>query len=451
MKLSDNHAEPGLRRDLDLFTSVAISLGLIIGSGIFAVPSVIAGHLDSAGLILMVWVVGGLMALSGAFSFGELAAALPHTGGTYIYLREAYGSLVAFLFGWAQLLVINSGSYAAISTIFANYVNYFISTSVLGTKLIAVGAVSIITFLNFIGVKKAGNVQNTLTPLKVGVLIFLVMSGFLLKKGDWSNMTPLFSDASNLGILTVLGLALISVLWTYDGWMDVCYVSGEIKNPERTLPRAFTLSIFSIMGIYLLVNLLYLYVLPHGDMQNSEMVASDAADKILGSFGGSLIAVTVVFSTFGALNSTTLTGARIFYAMAQDGLFFNWVGKAHPKYHTPVGALLISALWSFVLIFSGGFEQLITFFIFIMWVFYGLAVGAVFVLRAKRPDLPRPYKTFGYPFTPIFFILAATLLLVNTLKNSTLESLAGLGLLILGIPVYFYWKSKNKYESKTKI
>lgn len=443
MNSKPNIEESGLRCDLGLFTSVNISIGLIIGSGIFAVPSVIAGHLDSSGLILMVWVVGGLMALSGAFSFGELAAALPHTGGTYVYLREAYGPLLAFLFGWAQLLVINSGSYAAISTIFANYFNYFIPTSVLGTKLIAAGAVSIITFLNFIGVKKAGNVQNVLTPLKVVILIFLVLSGFLFKKGDWVNVTPIFSSITNFGTLSAFGLALISVLWTYDGWMDVCYASGEVKNPERTLPKTFTLSIFSIIGIYLLVNLLYLYVVPHEQMQNSEMVASEAGDKIFGPVGGSVIALTVVFSTFGALNSTTLTGARIFYAMARDGLFFHWVGKANPKFQTPGGALLISALWSFVLIFSGGFEQLITFFIFIMWVFYGLAVGAVIVLRAKRPDLPRPYKTRGYPFTPLFFILSAILLLVNTLKNSAFESLAGLGLLLLGIPIYYYWKSKD--------
>ncbi|MFQ5606137.1 MAG: APC family permease, partial [bacterium] len=431
------NSKSGLRRDLGLFTAVNISVGLIIGSGIFAVPSVIAGHLDSIGLILGVWAVGGLMALCGAFSFGELAAAMPQTGGTYVYLREAYGPLVAFLFGWAQLLVINSGSYAAISTIFANYFNFFVPTSPFGTKLIAAGVVTAITILNFIGVKKAGNVQNALTPIKAGVLVFLVCGGFLFGKGDWANVQPLFSELNKGGLFSAFGLALISVLWAYDGWMDVCYASGEIKNPERTLPKTFIFSIVSLMAIYLLVNLVYHYILPHEQVQNSAMVASDVAQKILGPIGGTFIAVTVVLSTFGALNSTTLTGARIFYAMARDGLFFEWVGKAHPRFHTPSGALIISALWSFVLIFSGSFDQLITYFIFIMWVFYGLAVGAVFVLRAKKPDLPRPYKTVGYPFTPIIFLVASVLLLINTMTNSALESLVGLGLLVLGVPVYF--------------
>lgn len=439
-----NNSDPGLRRDLGLFTAVNISIGLIIGSGIFAVPSVIANHLDSVGLILLVWIVGGLMALCGAFSFGELAAAMPKTGGTYVYLREAYGPMIAFLFGWAQLLVINSGSYAAISTIFANYFNYFVPTSQLGTKFIAAGAVSAVTLLNIVGVKRAGNVQNALTPLKVAVLVFLVLGGFLFAKGDWSNIAPLFRPTAGMSTVTAFGLALISVLWTFDGWMDVCYASGEIKNPERTLPKTFTLSIISLLVIYLLVNLLYHYILPHAQVKASAMVASDAADVILGPIGGTVIALTVVFSTFGALNSTTLTGARIFYAMAQDGLFFRWVGKADPRFHTPVGALLISSGWSFVLIFSGTFDQLITYFIFIMWIFYGLAVGAVLVLRAKRPDLARPYKTKGYPITPILFVLAALLLLINTLNNSAVESLSGLGLLIIGIPVYFYWRSKSR-------
>lgn len=434
----------GLRRDLGLFTAVNISIGLIIGSGIFAVPSVIANHLDSVGLILLVWSVGGLMALCGAFAFGELAAAMPNTGGTYVYLREAYGPLIAFLFGWAQLLVINSGSYAAISMIFANYFNYFIPTSPLGTKFISAGAVLTVTSLNIIGVKRAGNVQNALTPLKVGVLVFLVLAGFLFTKGDWGHVTPLFHPATGLGTFTAFGLALISVLWTFDGWMDVCYASGEVKEPERTLPKTFTLTIVAVLAIYLLVNLLYHYILPHAQIKDSAMVASDTADVILGPVGGTVIALTVVFSTFGALNSTTLTGARIFYAMAQDGLFFRWVGKVSPRFHTPVGALLISAVWSFILIFSGTFDQLITYFIFIMWIFYGLAVAAVFVLRVKRPDLVRPYKTIGYPVTPLLFVFAALLLLINTLNNSALESLVGLGLLVLGIPVYFYWKPKRR-------
>lgn len=438
-----NDTTSGLRRDLGLFTSINISIGLIIGSGIFAVPSVIAGYLDSTGLILLAWVIGGLMALCGAFAFGELAAAMPHTGGTYLYLREAYGPLAAFLFGWAQLLVINSGSCAAISTIFANYFNFFVPTSELGTRWIAAGAVAVITLLNILGVKKAGNVQNALTPLKVGVLIFLVAVGFFFKKGDWSQATPLFSGLSNLQTLPLFGLALISVLWTYEGWNDLCYASGEVKNPQKTLPRTFILSIVSILVIYLLVNLLYHYILPHGRIQTSTMVASDAADAIIGPPGGTVIALTVVVSTFGALNSTMLTGVRVFYAMARDGLFFAWVGRAHPKFHTPVGALIISCFWSVLLIFSGAFDQLITYFIFIMWIFYGLAIGAVFVLRRKRPDLPRPYKTFGYPWTPVLFLFATILLLINTLQNSALESLAGLGLLVVGVPVYFYWKKRK--------
>ncbi|MFQ5675677.1 MAG: APC family permease [bacterium] len=446
MATPSENSGSGLRRELGLFTTVNISVGLIIGAGIFAVPSVIAGHLDSMGLILGVWIVGGLMTLSGAFAFGELAAAMPQTGGTYVYLREGYGPLIAFLFGWAQLLVINSGSYAALSTIFASYVNFFVPTSIFGTKLIASGAVALVTALNFFGVKKAGAVQNVLTPLKVGVLLFIIGCGFLLGKGDWTNVTPIFNGFNKPGLLAAFGLALVSVLWTYDGWMDICYASGEVKNPERTLPRTFVLSIASLVVVYLLVNLVYHYVLPHGDIQASDMVAADVAAKMLGPIGGTLIAITVILSTFTALNSTTLTGVRIFFAMARDGLFFKWVAKAHPRFHTPTGALLISGVWSLLLILSGTFEQLATYFIFITWLFYGLAVGAVLVLRKKQPDLPRPYKTVGYPVTPIFFILAAALLLLNTVINSAVEALAGLGLLLLGVPVYFFWRRKHKSQ-----
>ena len=449
--MESQETSEGLLRELGLFSSINIALGLIIGSGIFVVPSTVAGYLDSPGTILLVWFFGGLLSLAGALTFGELGAALPHTGGTYVYFREAYGSMVSFLFAWAQLLVINSGGSAAISMIFAFYFNYFIPTSPLVTKMIAAGAVAFICALNYFGVKKGSGVQNILTPLKVGVLLFLVVAGFSMGKGDWSNVIPLFEKDAGIGKISAFGLALIAVLWTYDGWMDVCFASGEIKNPQRNLPRTLIISVVSIIGIYLLVNLLYIYVVPYEQLKTSTLPASDAARTFFGPVGGSFIAVTVMISTFGALNSSILTAARIFYAMARDRLFFQWVGKAHPRYHTPSGAIIISGIWSVVLIFSGTFSQLLTFVIFILWVFYGLAVGSVFVLRWKRPDLPRSYRTWGYPITPFLFLLATALLLGNTLINSAWESMVGLVLLLTGIPVFFYWQRRFNYEKFKKI
>lgn len=442
--MQNQETSEGLLRELGLFSSINISLGIIIGSGIFAVSSTVAGYLESPGAILLVWFLGGLLSLSGALTFGELAAALPHTGGTYVYLREAYGSLVSFLFAWAQLLVLTPGSSAAISMIFAFYLNYFFPTSPLGTKMIAAGAVAFICTLNYLGVKKGSGLQNILTPIKVGVLLFLVVAGFSMGKGDWSNVIPFFTKNSELGTISAFGLAFIAVLWTYDGWMSICFNSGEIKNPKRTLPRTLIISVVSIIGIYLLVNLLYMYVVPYERLKTSEMLASETAQTIFGPIGGSFIAVAVMTSTFGALNSNIITDTRVFYAMARDRLFFQWLGKAHPRYHTPSGAIVVSGIWSVVLIFSGTFNQIVTFFIFILWMFYGMAIGSVFILRWKRPDLPRSYLTWGYPITPILFLLATVLLLGNTIINSTRESVFGLLLLLTGVPIYFYWQNRYK-------
>ena len=442
--MKNNETSDGLRRELGLFSSVNIALGLVVGSGIFAVPGIVAGYLDSPGTILFVWFFGGLLSLAGALTVGELAAALPHTGGSYVYLREAYGPFVGFLFAWALLLVVNGASAGCISMIFAFYCNYFVATSPLGVKMIAVGVVTGICVLNYMGVRKGSGVQNILTPLKVGVLLFLIMVGLSMGKGDWSNVFPLFARDSGLGTISTFGIALIAVLWTYDGWMDICFASGEIKNPKQTLPRTFIISVSSVTCIYVLINLLLIYVVPYGRLKASGSPASDAAQVLFGPVGGSLIAVVVMVATLSALNSSILTGARVFYAMGRDKLFFQWLGRPHPRYHTPGAAIIISGIWAVVLIFSGTFEQIMTFFVFIMWMFYGLIVGSVFVLRWKQPDLPRPYRAWGYPVTPILFLLATALLLGNTLVSSTREALIGLLILSTGIPVYLYWKLRQK-------
>ncbi|MDP2956591.1 MAG: amino acid permease [Longimicrobiales bacterium] len=439
-----------LPRVLGLWDIIAIVVGGVIGSGIFIVPAAIATELPSPLLFLGVWVVGGVLSLFGALAFAELAAMYPHAGGAYVYLREAYGSLTAFLFGWTIFLVVDSGSIATLAVAFSTkFLPYFVTLPPLGSKLVAAAVIVLLVAVNYVGVRAGANVQNVLTIIKFGALVGVCAAVALFAEGSWSHFVAPAPEPPSWSLAGSFGVALVAVLWAYKGWEGASYSSGETRNPARNLPLGFLLGTLAIIGIYLATNLAYLYVLPTGDIATSERIASDAMSLAIGPIGASLITLIILFSIAGAVNQILLTSPRIYFAMAKDGLFLRTMADVHPRFRTPHHAIVGMGIWALVLSLSGTFEQLFTYVVFGQWLFFGLTAGAVFVLRRKRPDLPRPYRATGYPFTPALFIVSALLISLSTLVNETGNALAGLAIIALGLPAYFYWKRKAARGSAT--
>jgi APA family basic amino acid/polyamine antiporter len=443
--VSPEKSPPGLPRVLGFWDIIAIVVGGVIGSGIFIVPAAVAKQAQTPLLILAVWVLGGLLSFFGALSFSELGAAYPHAGGVYIYLREAYGSLLAFLFGWTLFLVIDSGAIATLAVAFStSYLTRFISLTALQAKLISVALIAFLVIINYVGVKAGAFLQNLLTVIKFGALVGVCGVVFFLGKGTTSNFVLPPMPHLSLGLMGPLGVALVATLWAYKGWESATYSAGETRNPERNLPAGLFVGVLIIVGIYVLTNLAYLYVIPSGTMAESPKIASDAMNLVIGPVGASVIAFIILFSISGAANATVITSPRVYFAMARDGLFFSKVAAVHPRFLTPHFSIVALGIWSAVLSLSGTFEQLFTYVIFGEWLFFGLTVAAVIILRKKRPDLPRPYKTWGYPVTPVIFILAALVISLNSLINAFGSSFRGLLIIALGIPAYAYWKRKQK-------
>jgi basic amino acid/polyamine antiporter, APA family len=435
-----------LPRVLGLWDVVSIVIGGVIGSGIFLVPKSIASVLPSPLLMLSVWVVGGLLSYFGALAFAELGAAMPEAGGMYVFLREAYGPLLSFLFGWTLFLVIDSGAIATLTVAFASrYLPYFFKMSPLAIKAVSVAFIVFLATVNIIGVRAGANLQNLLTIIKTGALFIVAGVIFIFGKGSVSNFVSPAPDLRSPGLLGAFGIGLVAVLWAYKGWESSTYSAGEIKKPERNIPLGILIGTLSVVVIYGIVNLAYLYVLPVGEIAKSDRIASDALALVTGPIGGSLIALVILFSIMGAANQNILCSPRVYFAMARDGLFFKRIADAHPKYLTPYVSIVAISVWSIILsLFFGTFEQLFTYVVFGQWIFFGLTVAAVMILRKKRPDMPRPYRTWGYPFTPIFFILAALFISLNSLINEFRNAVAGLAIILLGVPVYFYWKNKKR-------
>ncbi len=435
-----------LPRVLGLWDVISIVIGGVIGSGIFLVPKSIASVLPSPLLMLSVWVVGGLLSYFGALAFAELGAAMPEAGGMYVFLREAYGPLLSFLFGWTLFLVIDAGAIATLTVAFTSrYLPYFFKMSPLVIKAVSVAFIVFLATVNIIGVRAGANLQNLLTIIKTGALIIVAGVIFIFGKGSVSNFVSPAPDLKSPGLLGAFGVGLVAVLWAYKGWESSTYSAGEIKKPERNIPLGLLIGTLAIVAIYGIVNLAYLYVLPVGEIAKSDRIASDALALVTGPIGGSLIALVILFSIMGAANQNILCSPRVYFAMARDGLFFKRIADAHPKYLTPYVSIVAISIWSIILsLFFGTFEQLFTYVVFGQWIFFGLTVAAVMILRQKRPDLPRPYRTWGYPFTPIFFILAALFISLNSLINEFRNAVAGLAIILLGVPVYFYWKNKKR-------
>ena len=435
-----------LPRRLGLVSAMAVLVGTTIGSGIFRVPSSIAAEVGTVGAIALLWIVGAIVAVFGALTLAELSALFPRSGGIYVFLREAYGPLPAFLFGWTELLVIRPSALGALAIIFADYTGHFFpGLGDGGERMLAAAAIAILAITNVRSVDWAAALANVTTVAKVLALCGVALLAFVF--GDVAQgalSQPIGMSPTSWG---GFGVALIAVLWAYDGWADLTFVAGEVKDPERNMPRALLGGVAIIVVIYLLVNLAYLWVMRVDEMAASALVARDTALRIFGAGGAGVIAALVMLSTFGALNGSTLTGPRILYAMAEDGLFFRPIAHVHPKYRTPDASIILCSLLGIGYVSIRSFERLAGDFILGIWPFYALAVGAVFILRRTRPDLERPYRTVGYPIVPIVFLIASVLMLANSAIRDTRPTLIDFGIILAGIPVYYFWRRSSPPES----
>lgn len=434
-----------LPRVLTRWDVVMIVIGGVIGSGIFLSPSEIARVVQSPLLLLLVWVVGGVLSFAGALSLAELGAAMPRAGGIYVYLKEAYGPLLSFLFGWTLFLVIDSGSIATLAVAFSSkYLPQFVNLSFIETKLVAVAFVLFLGAVNYIGVRWGANLQNLLTIIKIGALAGICLAIFFLAgdKGSAANFVKPATTGFNFGLIGAFGVGLVASLWAYKGWASATYSAGEMKDPRRDLPAGILLGMLVVIVLYIIANLAYLYVLPIDAVSRSTRIASDAMNIVSGPLGASIIAFLILFSILGAANQNMLTSPRVYFAMARDGLFFKKVAECHPGFLTPHVSIVAISVWSILLTLTGTFEQLFTYVIFGEWIFFGLTVAAVIVLRKKRPDLERPYKTWGYPVTPVLFVLASVFIAVSSLIGQFWNAVGGLFIIGLGIPAYLYWKRK---------
>ncbi len=434
-KIEDSRRE--LARAVGPLGAVAIVVGSIIGSGIFLVPHNVAQHVGTVTSLLLVWVVGGILSLGGALSLAELGAATPEAGGTYIYLRQAYGRLPAFLYSWSALAVIESGSVATLAVAFGIYASSLFPLGAAAQKLLAAGVIVVLTGVNILGVRQGAAVQTVFTAAKLlGLAIIVGYALFTPGIAPLASSLPLptpHTTASSFGV------ALIGVLWAYQGWQVLSYASGEVKDPGRVLPRSYFFGTLLVVVVYLSANLAYLRVLPLRALAEHQRVAAKAMEVLAGRRGAAFVSALILCSIFGALNGTILGGARVCYAMAHDGLFFSAVARVHARFKTPALALVIQGLWSILLALSGSYEQLFTYVIFTVWIFYGAAVFGLIVLRRREPGLARPYRVWGYPVLPVAFAAAAFAIVVNTLVTTPREAGIGLGLVLAGVPIYFAW------------
>ncbi len=445
-----------LKRDLGFWAATSIVVGTIIGSGIFLVPSSMVRKVGSPEMVIFVFVFGGLLSLAGALSYAELASMMPRAGGEYVYLKEAYGPFWGFFYNWAMTWVGRSGSVAAMTTGFVYYLTNFIPELDLAVytisapigpeggpleitlgQLLAIGVIVILAVINFYGVKLGGRVQVAITAAKVALIGGIVAAGLLWSGGDVANYRSVVPSAGGLGGFFA---ALVGALWAYDGWNNATLVASEIKDPQRNLPRALIGGVLLVLGIYVITNLGYFYVLPAADVAASDRVAATMMERVFGPGGAAIVSVIAMISIFGAVNGSLLSSARIPYAAARDGLFFRALGYVHPVHRTPSVSIFTLTGLASILVLSGRFEQLFTYVIFAEWLLYGMAAAAVIVLRKKRPGLPRPYRCIGYPLVPVLFCIGAVCLLIATMIESPRESVMGLVLIFAGIPFYFYWK-----------
>ncbi|MFL5470712.1 MAG: APC family permease [Gemmatimonadaceae bacterium] len=437
-----------LPRRLGLWSAVAVLVGSTIGSGIFRSPAGIADKLPGPVPLLAIWLTGGLFALCGALTLAEVAGAFPRTGGVYVFIRESWGRLPAFLFGWSELVIIRAAALGAISTTFAEYLLRVLGHdpraepfSIYVHYIAAIAIVLTATF-NYVGIRWGSLVQNVTTLAKTGALILIIILALAIGLPQTGgHYTPAVPQGSFT--FARFGLALVSVLWVYDGWADVSFVGGEVKDPERNLPRVLIYGTLIIIGLYLLANVAYLAVLPVEQVRQSKLVAADVAERVMGAVGVAFVSVAVMISTFGTLNGSVMTGSRVLFAMAADGLLFKPIAIVDRRFHTPGVAIWLGATLGVIFVLAGTFEQLADTFVTAIVPFYALAVGSVFIFRRRQGWQP-PFRVPGYPIVPTIFIVATILLLGNAILDPTsrVPTLAVLGVILLGIPIYFATKTR---------
>jgi len=484
-----------LSRELGLVTAIACGVGSVIGSGIFKKPGLMAAQLGSPELLIVIWVIAGIVTLFGALSIAEISGMFRDPGGQYVYFNKGFNHFVGYLYGWAAFIVIQGGSIASIAYVFADSMGYFVAFprlpatweqwaipipfigqitpfKFIGLKLCTIGLITFLTTINYLGVRLGSAVVVIFSILKVGIIAAIVVLAFTLGHGSFGNLTQ---SAVNVGAgvagssstFLMIIMALAGAFWAYDGWINVTYMSGEIRNVQRNLPRAMATAVLIIIAIYACINVAYIYVIPVGEMAakyraaqaggGSYIVAIDVAGNFLGRYGGAVIAIAIMVSTFGAVNGSTMMSARIYFAMAREKLFFRSLGEVHPRFHTPANSLLAQGTWASLLVLSGTFDQLTDMLIFVNWIFYALAAISVFTLRRRMPDTPRPYRVWGYPITTIIFIAFASMYVVFTLYTDILNyrngssplinSLMGLVWVALGIPGYLCWNFNRKRQT----
>jgi APA family basic amino acid/polyamine antiporter len=477
---------PHLKRALGTYATTSIVIGSVVGSGIFSSPSQMARDLPSAPLLLGVWLFAGVLTLFGAFTQCELVGQMPKTGGLYEYFTEIYGKVFGFLYGWANLMIAGSGAIAAISFVFALYLGQFVHLPHLsehyeqmpfhlpmlgdifpfkdiGVKLVASGLVIILTALNIRGVKLGGTLQSISTTSKIIAILAIVVVAFIAgsavgSTANWSAGFALASSTSGWTLVGMIALAMSGAFWAYDGWGNVAYIAGEVREPSKTIPRAIIMGTLIFMALYMVVNLAYFYILSASGVANAadDRVASDMMMRTIGGGGAATIAALIMLSTFDTTNSSVLTNARVYYAMARNGVFYGKAGVVHPSFKTPHISLILQGVWSLVLLISGSFGLITDMYVFVNWLIYVFMAIAVFVLRARKPKGERPFRVPGYPYVPAIFILFATAYVVITLvtdvqlyaagKQPLLKSITGIVLVLSGLPFYYYWTSKKSVE-----
>jgi APA family basic amino acid/polyamine antiporter len=463
-----NKPKTELVRGLTLTAAIMIVAGSMIGSGIFRKPATMAGQLMSPELLLIVWLVAGLITFVGALCNAEVAGMIDATGGQYVYFQKMYGNFISYLYGWSVFAVIQTGSQAAIAYVFGEYLGYFIKFPELpkaiqnfsfyipvvgnifpfaefGAKAAAILCILFLTGINYLGVVFGGAVQSFITFIKIATIIFLSFFLFTAATGSLDNLTTGFviPQATSTNLISLFGLALAGAFWAYDGWNNLTFVAGEVKRPQRNVPLGLLLGTLIVIVVYMLINAAFLYVLPVDQMAKSPLVAATAAEIIFGHNGAVIISIAVIISTFGALNGSILSTARVCFAMSRSNMFFKKLGEIHPKFGTPHTSLIAQGVWSCVLVLSGTFDTITDYVIFAAWLFYMLGALGVIVLRKKMPDVPRPYKVWGYPYTPILFVIFSFLFLVNTLISDISNAAMGSLLILLGLPLYFWRTSRN--------
>jgi APA family basic amino acid/polyamine antiporter len=453
--------EGGLVKGLGLVSSTTLVMGSMIGSGVFIVAADISRQVQSPGLLIMTWFVTAAITLIAALSYGELAAAMPHAGGQYVYLREAFGPVFGFLFGWTMFMVIQTGTIAAVAVAFAKYAgvfvpwisadNYLVGAGKIGLttqQLVGIVIIIFLTWSNTRGIRTGAIVQNIFTVAKVAAILGLIAAGFLVGRnstavasnfdGFWRNSDWSFTT------IRLIGVAMVGSLFSSDAWNNVTFTAGEVRNPKRNLPLSLALGVAIVSALYIACQYVYLNVLTFDQIQHApnDRVAAAAANQMFGAAGASIMAAAIMVSTFGCVNGLTLAGARVYFAMAQDKLFFRKAAELDPKTHAPVFALVLQCVWSVLLTMSGSYNDLLDYVIFAVLLFYILTIAGLFVLRRTRPDLDRPYRAFGYPVLPALYIAAAGLIEVLLLLYKPNYTWPGLIIVLLGLPVYYIWRGK---------